>query len=137
MHSPVVGTIEPSASMRRFVGQVALAALPDVDPSLIDDAHEPPNCLGVESPAEVPGRGRVGDGAGAEHVQEGRVVTTNLDVVQNPAAAQDIVESWYGRARFKMSSCESIISAEPTLPTSWWMAARPPYDTARVRSAIS
>src|SRR5690606_29104912 len=76
---------------RRLCGQGTFAALPDIGPNLVDDTHQPPDRLFVEAAAEVAGRGRVGDRAGAQHVQEGGVVATDLDVVQDLPAAQDVV----------------------------------------------
>jgi hypothetical protein len=56
----------------------------------IDGVHQLADRLLVEAAAEVAGRRRVGDHAGAEHVEEGHVVAPNLDIVEHAPAAQRV-----------------------------------------------
>jgi hypothetical protein len=47
--------------------------------------------LGLETPAEVSGGGRIGDAAGAQGIEEDLVVATQFDVFQAGAIAQGVV----------------------------------------------
>ena len=60
---------------------------PDSDPHVVDDVHQPPDRIDIESSAEVPGGRRIGDRTSPQRIQERGIVAPDLDVVENLPAA--------------------------------------------------
>jgi len=75
---------------RRLLEELLRLPAPDFDADIVDGVHQLPDRALVEAAAEVAGRRRVGDHAGAEHVEEGHVVAPHLDVVEHAPAAQRV-----------------------------------------------
>ena len=64
---------------------------PDPLPRRVDGVDERVDVGRPEPPAEVAGRGRVGDAACAQRVEEVRVLAAQFDVLQTGAVAQGVV----------------------------------------------
>ena len=64
---------------------------PDLAADVVEDVEQRVDVLGLEAAAEVAGRGRVGNAAGAEGVEEDFVVAAQFDVLQAGAVAQGVV----------------------------------------------
>src|SRR5260370_33020598 len=68
---------------------------PDAQACLIEDLEQDLNMGVAETPAEVPGRGWVGNAAGAERVEEDFVLATEFEVFQTRPTAQGVVGDVY------------------------------------------
>ena len=91
LHSPVVSTSVPSASMRAWSKNVVRLPGPGLDADVVEDVQERVHILGLEAPAEIAGGGRIGDAAGAQGIEEDLVVAAQFDVLQAGAVAQGVV----------------------------------------------
>jgi hypothetical protein len=74
-----------------FIEEVVGLLLPDPQPGLVEDAHQPLDIGLGETTAEVPGGSRVGDASCPQGIQVDLVVASDLDVLQVTAAGQEVV----------------------------------------------
>ena len=63
---------------------------PDAEAGFIDGVHQGLNVDFVETAAEVPFGGRVGNAPGAEGVEKDLVIAPQLDMLEPPAAGEDV-----------------------------------------------
>ena len=73
------------------VEEVVGLSCPDLQARVVDDIDERVKVRGRKATAEVAGRGRVGNAARAEGVEEILVVAAQFDVLQASAIAQGVV----------------------------------------------
>jgi len=65
-------------------------APPDVQADLVDGLHQALHRRGIETPTEVPGRGRVGNPLGPQPIQVSLVVPPQFQILQAVAPGQKI-----------------------------------------------
>lgn len=75
----------------RLLEELGATLAPDSDADVVDDLHQRPDILRREASTEVAGRRRVGDRSSPERIEVVVVVAQELDVVERPAPAQDVV----------------------------------------------
>ena len=91
LHSPSVATSVPSMSMRAWSKNAGgCSAQTFMRVSLKTSSSVRTSC-GLEAAAEIAGRGRIGNAAGAEGVEEDFVVAAQFEVLQAGAVAQGVV----------------------------------------------
>jgi hypothetical protein len=106
---------------------------PDFQAGVIADVLEGVDVLGAKAPAEIAGRGGVGNAAGSQGVQEDFILAAEFDVLQTRAIAQGVISNIEDAIRFVVGQMDldrckrwSMASISPSLRASRCMAPMPP-----------
>ena len=110
---PVVADVHPALALtqrrgnravgvdHRAIEELLLLLLPDSQANFVDRLHQRHHLLiGLESPAEVAGRCRIGNPLRAQCIQINLVVAKRLQILKAPAVARDVVGDVQHMIRF-------------------------------------
>ena len=74
----------------RFLEELRGLLFPDPQPGLVDRVHQLQDIAHAEPPAEIPGRGRIGDPLGAQGIEVDLVVASQFEMLELVSPGQDV-----------------------------------------------